>query len=347
MSKSHSTILAAFLAANFQSIFDPASYEDRLKIVRSAYVGSPRKDRYIGEIDRIIRNSSPALAAQVSLIQDPSAPSEVATHFHDLPSLRNKILLLVGAVGCGKSTFVDHLREVSLPEEVKQNTAWVRIDLNPAPVNRDEIYPGSASSSSPASAPLPWTSIRLRSITSRTFIVSRFASSSRGGFALSPPTPNNTANDSPTSLRLLNRTSPLPSAALEQYPCTGRGRLLIIVLNNCDKRDRDEQLLMFQVAKYIQQEIRCLVVLPLRYETFENHRHEPPLDTALKDLVYRIEPPSFHEVLTKPLGLVVSEAKAMATREPLLFRRGKTIQFPVHKLERFLRSMMGSLFDHK
>ena len=39
---------------------------------------------------------------------------------------------------------------------------------------------------------------------------------------------------------------------LEQYLCTGRGRLLIIVLDNCDKRDRDEQLLMFQVAKYIQ-----------------------------------------------------------------------------------------------
>ena len=49
------------LAANFQSLFDPASYEDRLKIVQSAYVGSPRKDRYIGEIDRIIRNSSPSM----------------------------------------------------------------------------------------------------------------------------------------------------------------------------------------------------------------------------------------------------------------------------------------------
>jgi hypothetical protein len=53
--------------------------------------------------------------------------------------------------------------------------------------------------------------------------------------------------------------------ALERFLCTGRGRLLVVVLDNCDKRDREEQLLMFQVAKWIQHEIRCLVVLPIRH----------------------------------------------------------------------------------
>ncbi len=335
------------LAANFQSIFDPGSYEDRQKVVRDAYVGSPRKQRYLGEIDRIIRNSSPVLAAEVPLIQDPAAPVEVTRRFADLPSLRNKILLLVGAVGCGKSTFVDHLREVSLPDDLKQQTAWVRIDLNPAPVTKDEIYQWLRQQ---LMAGIRATSRDIDTTTLDNLKIlyrQQVQEFQKGEGALFP------CDSAPYNDRLADLLAALKQdhvvtiRCLEQFLCTGRGRLLIIVLDNCDKRDRDEQLLMFQVAKYIQQEIRCLVILPLRHQTFENHRHEPPLDTALKDLVYRIEPPPFQEVLKKRLRLVISETRRIGPRSLSYLAGGATIQLPVEKLERFLHAMMGSLFDHK
>ena len=53
---------------------------------------------------------------------------------------------------------------------------------------------------------------------------------------------------------------------------------------------------MFQAAQWLQNTFKCLVILPLRDETYDNHRNEPPLDTALKDLVFRIEPPLFQHV---------------------------------------------------
>ncbi|HYG36143.1 MAG TPA: type I restriction endonuclease [Clostridia bacterium] len=335
------------LAANFQSIFDPASYEDRIKIVRNAYVGSPRKDRYISEIDRIIRNASPTLVQEASLIEDPAEPSELAHRFQDLPSLRNKILLLVGSVGAGKSTFVDYLRDRGLPQPVSNQTAWLRIDLNPAPLTAAEIY--------------PWLrrqiveGIRAASPEVNTFSLDNLKKLYRqkvrefeeGEGSLFAKDSEQYATRLADLLSKLKDDEALTIQCLEQFLCTGRGRLLVIVLDNCDKRDRDQQLLMFQVAKYIQQEIRCLVILPLRHETFENHRHEPPLDTALKDMVYRIEPPSFHEVLKRRLGLVVKEAKQMGPRSLSYNLGGKTIEFPVEKLERFLHAMMGSLFDHK
>lgn len=335
------------LAANFQSIFDPASYEDRLKIVRNAYVGSPRKERYIGEIDRIIRNSSPTLVSQASLIEDSANPTEIARQFRDLPSLRNRILLLVGSVGAGKSTFVDYLRDRGLPTELQEQTAWLRVDLNSAPVSAAEIY--------------AWLrrqiidGIRKSSADINTFALENLRKLYRqqvrefdeGEGALFDRQSDQYATRLADLLTRLKQNEALTIQCLEQYLCTGRGRLLIIVLDNCDKRDRDQQLLMFQVAKYIQEEIRCLVILPLRHETFENHRHQPPLDTALKDLVYRIEPPSFHEVLKRRLGLVLSEARHEGPKALSYHLGGKTIEFPVAKLERFLHAMMGAMFDHK
>jgi hypothetical protein len=272
------------LTANFQALFDPASYEDRQKIVRSAYVESPRKIRYAGEIDRIIRNATPTVAADASLIEDFANPGEVMHHFKELSSLRNKILLLIGSVGSGKSTFVDYLRECVLSEDLREHTAWLRIDLNPAPVVREEIYPwlrrqiiaGIKESSPDIDTACLKGQVRLyrREVEELEAI---------DGELLGKDSPEFKQRLS-ARLEQLRQDEPLTIQALERMLCTGRGRLLIIVLDNCDKRNRDEQLLMFQVAKYIQNEIRCLVILPLRHETFENHRHEPPLTPPLKIL---------------------------------------------------------------
>lgn len=335
------------LAANFQPIFDPGSYEDRKKIVQNAYVGSPRKIRYAGEIDRIIRNSAPAVAAEARLIEDVATPQEVSHHFQDLLSLRNKILLLIGSVGSGKSTFVDYLRECVLTPDIKEQCVWVRIDLNPAPVTRDEIYPwlrrqiiAGVKDSSP--------DINTDTLDGRLKLYRKEVEELEAieGELFGK---DSVQYKEKLAARLdqLRQDDQRTIQALEQLLCTGRGRLLILVLDNCDKRNRDEQLLMFQVAKYIQSEIRCLVVLPLRYETYENHRHEPPLDTALKDLVFRIEPPSFQQVLKARLRLVMKEAKLLGPNKLIYHAGGKTIELPFDKLERFLHAMMGALFDHK
>ena len=335
------------LAANFQAIFDPASYEDRRKIVTNAYVGSPRKHRYVGEIDRIIRNASPAISAEIPLVEDPANPTVVTQRFQDLPSLRNKVLLLVGAVGVGKSTFIDYLQEQGLPAEVREHTAWLRIDLNPAPVTSGEIYTWvrrqiidgiRATSPDIDTATLD----NLRKLYRQR--VREFEQGEGSLFDKGSPEYNSRFAD---LLRQLKQDEILTIQCLEQFLCTGRSRLLVIALDNCDKRDRDQQLLMFQVAKYIQQEIRCLVILPLRHQTFENHRHEPPLDTALKDLVYRIEPPPCQEVLKLRLGLVVHEARRLGPKVLAYQIGGSTVEFPTEKLERFLHAMMGALFDHK
>jgi hypothetical protein len=255
--------------------------------------------------------------------------------------------LLIGSVGSGKSTFVDYFRECVLSVDFRERIAWVRIDLNPAPLTSSEIYTWLTRriiEDIKASSP----DIDTDSLQGQLKLYRKEVEQLEriDGELLGKDSPEFRVKLS-SRLEQLRGDHHTAIRSLEQYLCTGRGRLLIIALDNCDKRNRDEQLLMFQVAKYIQNEIRCLVILPLRHETFENHRNEPPLDTALKDLVFRIEPPPFQEVLKKRLGLVLSEAKQIGPKRLSYHAGGKTIELPAHKLERFLHAMMGALFDHK
>ena len=81
--------------------------------------------------------------------------------------------------------------------------------------------------------------------------------------------------------------------------------LPIIVLDNCDKRNKDEQLLMFEVAQWLRTAFKCIVILPMRDSTYDLYRDEPPLDTVVKDLVFRIDPPDLLKVLQARLDYIV------------------------------------------
>lgn len=336
------------LTSRFQNLFNPSSWEDRQRIVHDAYVPSRRRTRYVDEIDGLIRASAPPVAREAQLVEDTSAPTEITTRLAKPNELKNKILLLIGAVGSGKSTFVDYLQEVALPPEMMAATAWVRIDLNEAPISPNEIYSwcrevllkGLRETSPDVDLVTPEG---VRKLYKRE--VADFDSLEGALFPRDSTEYKTRFADLITKLRQ-DRSGTLK--AMERFLCTSRNRLLVVGLDNCDKRSRDEQLLMFQVAKWIQQEVRCLVILPLRQETFENHRHEPPLDTALKDLIYRIEAPPFQEVLTKRLNLVLAAAKVAGGSGQLRYQMsGATVELSYDKLERYLRLMMGSLFEYQ
>lgn len=334
------------LTSRFQHLFNPNTWEDRKRIAREAYVASRRRTRYVDEIDHIIKVSAPPSVTEATLIEDTSKPVEIAERMSVPQELRNKILLLIGAVGSGKSTFVDYLQEIGLPPELQSATAWVRVDLNEAPISADEIYKWCRTKLingiKQTSPDLDVTGIAGLKLLYRKH-VTEFDAGIGSLFSHDSPEYKLRLAD---LLERLKNDSAVTLQELERYLCTGRGRLLVVGLDNCDKRNRDEQLLMFQVAKWIQQEIRCLVILPLRQETFENHRHEPPLDTALQDLIFRIQPPPFQEVLSKRLGLVMAEAKILGSKN-LSYHMGRAeVTFPADKLERLLHKMMGSLFEH-
>ena len=135
--------------------------------------------------------------------------------------------------------------------------------------------------------------------------------------------------------------------AYTRFCATERGKLLVLVFDNCDKRLLNEQLLMFQAAQWVQKEFRALVILPLREEAYDNYRDRPPLDTALKDLVFRIEPLLFQSVLVSRVQLALSEISKSATKS-LRYElpNGFHVEYPAADQAYYLAAILGSIFEH-
>ena len=104
---------------------------------------------------------------------------------------------------------------------------------------------------------------------------------------------------------------------------------------------------MFEAAQWLQREFRGLVLLPLREETYDNHRNEPPLDTALKDLVFRIEPPLFQRILASRVNLALRE---LAKKGDKLLRynlpNGIQVEYPASDQGYYFSSILRSIFEH-
>lgn len=336
----------AGIAADFAHIFNPATRQDRQFIARNGYIPSRRRERYIDPIDKVIRASKPPSEIHTIPIDDTAKPNEVVLQFRDLKPLEHQVLLLVGSAGSGKSTFVDYLSEVALPEDVRRATIWVRIDMNAAPVSHEEIYAWLREQLIKG-CHAEYSELDFDDLLIMQKVYSVEVNSWKKGVGklYSDPTTHN--EKLAEHLESLVRNRHVSAVAHTRYCTTDRQKLLVVVLDNCDKRTRDEQLLMFQAAQWAQREFRGLVVLPLREETFDMHRDKPPLDTALKDLVFRIEAPLFQNLLINRVQLALNEiGKSLPKTLSYDLTNGFRVEYSASDMAFYLTSIVKSIFDH-
>ncbi|MER9922968.1 hypothetical protein NKJ84_08435 [Mesorhizobium sp. M0048] len=256
-------------------------------------------------------------------------------------------MLLIGSAGAGKSTFVDYLQEIALPADIRSKTLWIRIDMNPAPISRDEIYPWLREEiikgCLTAQPKINFSDLDILKAV-HSVEVNEFR---KGEGRLYQNTPGLHDSKLGDLLGSLKRDRHKVAVNTARYSTNERGILLVIVLDNSDKRLREEQLLMFEAAQWLQREFRGLIILPLREETYDNHRNEPPLDTALKDLVFRIEPPLFQRILASRVNLALRE---LTQKGQKLLRynlpNGMQVEYPSSDQGFYFSSILLSIFEH-
>jgi energy-coupling factor transporter ATP-binding protein EcfA2 len=339
-------VFGSVLTAELAHIFNPISREERLRVAREGYVSSPRRDRYVDPIDRIIRAATPNWQSRSTLISDPASPLELLRPLASPKELEHRILLLIGEKGSGKTTFLYHLQAVALPLEIRERTVWVHIDANTAPVVKNELY--------------DWVRKEItrliRSIHSdHDFddldVKQRVFSVEVNKFKKSAATllgEGSKEYNYELYKLLLSCESDFHRSAVchTRYFGSEKNRLIVVVFDNTDKKSRDEQLLMFEVAQWLQKEFRALVVLPIREETYDNHRDEPPFDTALKDLVFRIEPPVFLQALVKRVQMALNEIGSGSSRRTYELPNGFKVNYSESERSYYITSIVASIFEY-
>lgn len=336
----------ASISFEYRHLFNPISREERSHIVRNAYITSSQRRRYIEPIDRIIRAATPHSELDATLIRNTDSPEELIGVLENQKSLEQQVLLLIGGVGAGKSTFVDYLREVALPNDLSESLLWINVNMNDAPIDEGRIYDWMCDEIiSELESFHPEYDFDELGQVQKVFGV-EINKLKKGALKLLPEDSEAYREKLADKIIELQNDNVATAQAYLRYLGAERQKLPVLVLDNCDKRIRDEQLLMFQVAQWIQKKFQCLIFLPLRNETYDNHRNEPPLDTALKDLVFRIEPPPFQSVLTERIKLALKEMEVDGGKKSFSLPNKMKVRYRPEEQSYFLESIAKSIFEH-
>ena len=285
-----------------RKIFDPETENERRIIVKNAYVKTAKREQHAEPIYKEIKKFAIPGMENVTMVASDNPVeivSSLATRINEHHE-EYSLMLLIGNVGSGKSTFIRHFKEIYL-QETNLNLAnrcdWVFVNMNLAPLAHDEIY--------------EWIKVRIIEQLKQNHSEIDFDNiemikrlfkhevlnfeKGLGQLLKLDKKEYNKELYSVLSKAMKDNSSYLE--AITEYLRSDNGLIPIIVIDNCDKRTKEAQLLMFEVAQWLRTTYKCIVFLPMRDDTYDIYRNEPPLDTVVKDLVFRIDPPDLLKVL--------------------------------------------------
>jgi GTPase SAR1 family protein len=337
----------ANISIEYKHLFNPVTSSDRKDIVENAYVASKRKQSHVSPIERIVRSAIPGRTSVGIPLSDTEQPSEIISKLEDHSKLINEVCLLVGSVGSGKSTFTDYLKYKGLPENIRKSTEWININLNNAPLNRGMIYEWIIELS------IKGIKKNLGSIdfdcidTILEVYKEPLSKVKKGRAALYPEGSDRYLDIISAELEKLQGDREVTLKELINYLKDKHKRTLIIVLDNCDKGNKDDQLLMFEVATWLRKEFYCVIFLPLRDTTYDLYKGSPPLDTVIKDLVFRIDPPLLETVIYSRLSYLSRELDIRTKKFEYLLPNGMLVDCSNKEIDSYMRSVVSSLFKDK
>ncbi|NOR45110.1 MAG: hypothetical protein GQ534_05930 [Candidatus Delongbacteria bacterium] len=292
-----------------RAIFDPETEDDRIEIVKNAYITSAKREQHIEPMYREIKKVKLPSHVNSTLVSTES-PTEIVDKLHrhiNMKEVSYSLMLLIGNVGSGKTTFVRYFKEIVLSKDYNQlskKCEWIFVNMNPAPVNKEEIYKWIKNIIvKDIKLANPTTNFNDLDIMKRLYKkdIKEFEEGI-GKIIIDDTNKYNSELYKVVSKCAQDEDKTL--LAILSYLKEIKRKVPIIVLDNCDKRNRDEQLLMFEVAQWIKETYKSIIILPMRDSTYDNYKNEPPLDTVVKDLVYRIDPPDLLKVLQARLEYI-------------------------------------------
>lgn len=293
-----------------RGIFDPNNEDERKTIVENAYISSAKREQHMDPIYKEIKRFAfPSTDSYTQIATE--EPSELVERIKENiigNAQEYSLMLIVGNVGSGKTTFTRYFKHVYLKNnhpELASRCEWVFLNMNHAPVTKKEIYDWIKKSII-ESIKEAYADNGLDDIeTIKKIFRSEIVKFEKGLGSLLASDPSQFNSELYKILQNNIEDDNKYLSALIRFIKEHYSKIPIIVLDNCDKRDKGDQLLMFEVAQWLRTQYRCIVLLPMRDTTYDQYKSEPPLDTVVRDLVFRIDPPDLLKVLQARLDYLV------------------------------------------
>lgn len=336
----------ANVSLEYKYLFNPGNLEEREDIARNAYVPSKRRLSHVAPIDKIIRASITPSQIDSIEIKDTTKPKEIIEQLANNTRLKNELCLLVGDAGSGKSTFTDYLRLKALPSSLISSSQWININLNTAPLSRELIYKWIISEAILEIKKI-YKEIDFDHIeTLKKLYAADLNKIERGRASLYEKGSDKYVDIIVKELERLQSDYEITLKSIIDYLFCSKNKLLVIVLDNCDKRNKDDQLLMFEVATWLKERLPCMIFLPLRDTTYDQFGNVPPLDTVIKDLVFRIDPPLLERVVYERLNYALREIKTNSSKFHYFLPNNSRVECSRDEVGVYLKCIVASLFQN-
>lgn len=333
------------IAIEYRYLLNPDNQEEKRQIVENAYVTTKRKQGHMMSIDKIIRATTSVSQHAVTHIENSSNPVEFKRILENRSNLKGNVCLLVGGVGSGKSTFVRYLENRGLGKELSQWVCWHYLDMNSAPLTRDLIYDWVldgliASIKNENDLGEILSGDEIAKIYAKDFT----AWEKQNGTWFQDNLAQKNMELYRFSQEALKDKNKTLKRLLELYYAP-KDILPIVVFDNCDKGNKDDQLLMFEVANWLRDKYPFLIFLPLRDVTYDNFADKAPLDTVIKDMVFRVDPPDLEKVLRARVDYLQRDLILLGSNFEYTTRNGTKIQCKKEEIAIYLRCIIESLFS--
>ena len=347
---------AAPLAPLLSRYFSPSQQENIREIVERAYVSSDEVTEYDKILEALLKERVSARQGSIVEQLEPEKRGEgtlertIADFSRDRPE-SGHLQLIQGAVGSGKSLFMERYKQMLQPEAAKAKTKWATIDFNSAPVtlaNADgwlcRTFIDSFEKENPE--------IDLSSLSVLRGIYSRNIQRKRGIYAeIEKASPEKAAIARAEDLAKWQDDQEETSRGIADYILRGRhaeNESLVVVMDNVDRLDLKNQLAAFQLTLWFMQLTRAFIILQMRDETYERFKDKPPLDTYRTGIIFHVSPPRFVDVVKRRLLLSI-EYLSLGSKDDRTYaiESGLRIRYSPAELENFLRRLYDSLFDRR
>jgi len=337
--------LSDVLAPVVRRYFDTESPEEKDEILEKAYVDSDLTTRYARSFENFLRDRTiPVQAPSIKPVvphrrEEKHFTNAIAEYGSKLPTT-GSVQILIGAVGAGKSTFIERFERYLLPDSMRDSIFWVYANFNEAPSNPDKYEDWICNQFTAAFKARyykddPGIQLAVFTDKKRDFDFENYL--------IKDDDPHEYKRRLSIELSDWSRDPKTFATSAARYLIGDKRIGIVCVFDNTDRGSREQQLRLFEVAEWFKAETRCCCVISLRDETYERYKNEPPLDAFVYSNHFYIRSPRFIDIVRKRLQLSLA-ALQQSPIETSVSGVGRVI-IPQDRISAFLDAVFRHLFS--